>query len=164
MTRYHGSMVARLFPKQFNLHHFVQLGCAAACRESFRVLTFITCFMTQPAGRCTYCQSNARYSWNIFQKISPYNPKRNPVIVTKVRIRTGYFATHFNLAPLTIMSSMSSASVIFGTRKHSANRFRRGSVSEQYTRTIWAFSEAICTTHSEFEAAETFRVSSFLQS
>ena len=55
------------------------LGCAAACRESFRVFTFITCFMTQPAGRCTYCQSKARYSWNIFQKISPYKPKRNPV-------------------------------------------------------------------------------------
>ena len=30
------------------------LGCAAACRESFRVFTFITCFMTQPAGQCTY--------------------------------------------------------------------------------------------------------------
>ena len=41
--------------------------------------TFITCFMIQPAGRCTYCQSKARYSWNIFQKISPYKPKRNPV-------------------------------------------------------------------------------------
>ena len=55
------------------------LSCASACRESFRVFTFITCFMTQPAGRCTYCQSKARYSCNIFQKISPYKPKSNPV-------------------------------------------------------------------------------------
>ena len=29
------------------------LGCATACRESFRVFTFITCFVTQPAGLCT---------------------------------------------------------------------------------------------------------------
>ena len=63
------------------------LGCAAACRESFRVFTFITCFMTQPAGRCTYCQSKARYSWNIFQKISPYKPKRNPVEVSSQDIQ-----------------------------------------------------------------------------
>ena len=45
---------------------YILLGCAAACRESFHVFTFITCFMTQPAGQCTYCQSKARYSWNIF--------------------------------------------------------------------------------------------------
>ena len=38
--------------------------------------------MTQPAGRCTYCQSKAQYSWNIFQKISPYKPQRNPVQLT----------------------------------------------------------------------------------
>ena len=30
------------------------LGCAAACREIFCVFTLITCFMTQPAGQCTY--------------------------------------------------------------------------------------------------------------
>ena len=35
--------------------------------------------MTQPAGRCAYCQIKARYSWSIFQKISPYKPQRNPV-------------------------------------------------------------------------------------
>ena len=29
--------------------------------------------MTQPAGRAAYCQSKARYCWNIFRKISPYN-------------------------------------------------------------------------------------------
>ena len=29
--------------------------------------------MTQPAGRAAYCQSKARYCWNIFLKISPYN-------------------------------------------------------------------------------------------
>ena len=29
--------------------------------------------MTQPAGRAAYCQSKARYCWNIFQKFSPYN-------------------------------------------------------------------------------------------
>ena len=38
------------------------LGCAAACRESFCVLTFRTCLMPQPVGRYTYCQSKARYS------------------------------------------------------------------------------------------------------
>ena len=29
--------------------------------------------MTQPAGRAAYCQSKARYCWNIFRNISPYN-------------------------------------------------------------------------------------------
>ena len=29
--------------------------------------------MTQPASQAAYCQSKARYCWNIFQKISPYN-------------------------------------------------------------------------------------------
>ena len=38
--------------------------------------------MIQPAGQCTYCQNKARYSWNIFQKISPYKPKRNPVDIS----------------------------------------------------------------------------------
>ena len=42
--------------------------------------TFMTCFMIQPASRCTYCQSKARYSWNIFQKVSPHKPQRNPVV------------------------------------------------------------------------------------
>ena len=37
------------------------LGCASACRESFRVFTFRSCNMAQPAGRYTYCQSKARY-------------------------------------------------------------------------------------------------------
>ena len=37
------------------------------------MFTFRTCFMTQPAGRYTYCRSKARNSWNIFRKISPYN-------------------------------------------------------------------------------------------
>ena len=46
-------------------------------------------------------------------------------------------------------------------QRHSANRFRRGSVSE-YTRTAWAFTEAIYTRHSELEATETFRIESFI--
>ena len=45
----------------------------SACGERFCVITFQTCFMTQPAGRAAYCQSKTRYCWNIFQKISPYN-------------------------------------------------------------------------------------------
>ena len=36
------------------------------------MFTFRTCIMNQPAGQATYCQSKARYSWNIFRKISPY--------------------------------------------------------------------------------------------
>ena len=59
------------------------LGCAAACRESFRVFPFITCFMIQPTSRCTYCQSKAQYLWNIFQKSSPYKLQRNPVVHCK---------------------------------------------------------------------------------
>ena len=55
------------------------LGCASACRESFRVFTFRTCFINQPAGPYAYCQGKARYSWSIFRKISPYKPMRNPV-------------------------------------------------------------------------------------
>ena len=55
------------------------LGVSAACRESVRVLTFRTSFMTQPPGRHTYCQSRAHYSWIIFRKISPYNLLRRPV-------------------------------------------------------------------------------------
>ena len=70
-----------------------------------------------------------------------------------------YFAMH--LTWLHDNSCMSSASVIFGTRKQSANRFRRGSASE-YTRTTWTFTEAICNRHSELEATETFRIESFI--
>ena len=36
--------------------------------------------MTQPVGRATYCQSKARYSWNIFRKISPYKLPDRPVL------------------------------------------------------------------------------------
>ena len=56
------------------------LGCAAACRESFRVFSYRTCFMTQPASRYTYCQSKARYSCCIFRKTSPYKLLRRPVV------------------------------------------------------------------------------------
>ena len=56
------------------------LGCASACRESFRVFTFRSCNMTQPAGRYTYCRSKARYLSSIFRKISPYKQMRNPVL------------------------------------------------------------------------------------
>ena len=63
--------------------HCVSLHCdPAGCRESFGVFTFRTCFMSQPAGRYTYCQSKARFSWNIFRKISPYKPQRSPVVNT----------------------------------------------------------------------------------
>ena len=55
------------------------LGVSAACRESFRVFTFRTSFITQPAGPATYSQGKGRYSWIIFQKISPYNLLRRPV-------------------------------------------------------------------------------------
>ena len=56
------------------------LGGPAGYWESFRVFTlFRTCFMTQPVGRATYCQSKARYSWNIFRKISPYKLPDRPV-------------------------------------------------------------------------------------
>ena len=58
---------------------FPVLGCASACRESFRVFTFRSCNMTQPAGRYTYCQSKARYLSSNFRKISPYKQMRNPV-------------------------------------------------------------------------------------
>ena len=56
------------------------LGCASACRESFRVFTFRYCNMTKPAGRYTYCRSKARYLSSIFRKISPYKQMRNPVL------------------------------------------------------------------------------------
>ena len=56
------------------------LGGPAGYWESFRVFTlFRTCFMTQPVGRATYCQSKARYSWNIFRKNSPYKLPDRPV-------------------------------------------------------------------------------------
>ena len=58
------------------------LGCASACRESFRVFTFRTCFINQPAGPYAYCQGKARYSWSIFRKISPYKPMRSPVALS----------------------------------------------------------------------------------
>ena len=48
------------------------LGGPAACRERFCVFTLRSSFMNQPAGRATSCQSEARYSLSIFQKISPY--------------------------------------------------------------------------------------------
>ena len=47
------------------------LGGPEGYWESFGVFTFRTCFMTQPVGRATYCQSKARYSWNIFRKSLP---------------------------------------------------------------------------------------------
>ena len=57
--------------------HGLKLGCLhrdpSACRERFCVFTFRTCFMTQPVGRAAYCQSKARYCWNIFRNISPYD-------------------------------------------------------------------------------------------
>ena len=58
---------------------YIILGVQAACRESFRVFTFRTCFTVQPAGRATYCQGKARYSWIICRKISPYKLLRRPV-------------------------------------------------------------------------------------
>ena len=68
---------------QLLLPHFLMyltiLGVSAACRESFCVFTFRTCFITQPAVRYTYCQRKARYSWSIFQKTSPYKLLRRPV-------------------------------------------------------------------------------------
>ena len=67
------------FTHHSRISHSTVLGVSAACRESFRVLTFRTSFMTQPPGRYTYCQSKARYSWIIFRKISPYNLLRRPV-------------------------------------------------------------------------------------
>ena len=49
------------------------LGVPAACRENFRVFTFRICFMKQPAGRYTYCQSKAIATHGVFsEKISPY--------------------------------------------------------------------------------------------
>ena len=57
----------------------VILGCASACRESFRVFTFKSCNMTLPAGLYTYCQSKARYLSSIFRKMSPNKQMRNPV-------------------------------------------------------------------------------------
>ena len=42
------------------------LGVSAACRESFRVFTLRSCFITQPAGHATYCGGKARNSWIIF--------------------------------------------------------------------------------------------------
>ena len=56
------------------------LGCASACRESFRVFTFRSCNMAQPAGRYTYCQSKACYLSSIFRKTSPYKQMRNTVL------------------------------------------------------------------------------------
>ena len=48
------------------------LGASAACRESFRVFTFRTFFITQPAGPATYSQGKkGRYSWIICQKSLP---------------------------------------------------------------------------------------------
>ena len=56
------------------------LGGPAGCRERFRVFTFGTCIMNQPAGLVTYCHSKARYSRYIFQKISPYKLPDRPVL------------------------------------------------------------------------------------
>ena len=55
------------------------LGVSAACRESFRVFTFRSCFITPPASHATYCQGKARNSWIIFRKTSPYKLLRRPV-------------------------------------------------------------------------------------
>ena len=44
--------------------------------------TFRTCFMNQPAGQYSYCQSKARYSWSIFQKISPYKQMGHTIEVS----------------------------------------------------------------------------------
>ena len=44
------------------------LGCASACRESFRVFTFRSCNMTRPAGRYSYCRSKARYLSSFSEK------------------------------------------------------------------------------------------------
>ena len=65
------------------------LGVPAGYRESFRVFTFQTCFMTQPAGQAAYCQSKARYSWRIFRKISPYDLWGRPVRVDWKEERSG---------------------------------------------------------------------------
>ena len=43
------------------------------------MFTSKTCIMNQPAGRATYSQSMACYSWSIFRKISPYNLPDRPV-------------------------------------------------------------------------------------
>ena len=52
-----------LFPRCVGISkggiHYL-LGGPAGYRESFRVFTFRTCFMTQPVGRATYCQSKAK--------------------------------------------------------------------------------------------------------
>jgi len=66
----------------------------AGCRESFCVFTFTTCFMTQPAGRYTYCRSKARNSWNIFQKISPYNLLGHAVYCSIYEMPTEYNCVH----------------------------------------------------------------------
>ena len=57
------------------------LSGPAGYRESFGVFIFGICFITQPVGRFTYCHSKARYSWNIFLKISPYKLPDCPVLV-----------------------------------------------------------------------------------
>ena len=43
------------------------------------MLTLITCFTIQPASHAIYCRGKARYSWIIFQKISPYKLLGRPV-------------------------------------------------------------------------------------
>ena len=80
-------------------HILFDLLCvSAACRESFRVLTFRTSFMTQPPGRYTYCQSKARYSWIIFRKISPYNLLRRPVYYRKLMCQVVHFIGQWSWA------------------------------------------------------------------
>ena len=61
----------------YGLSHL--LGGPAGCRERFCVFTYRICILNQLAGLATYCQSNARYSWSIFRKISPYNLPDRPV-------------------------------------------------------------------------------------
>ena len=66
------------------------LGVPAGYRESFRG----TCFITQPVGRATYCQSKACYSWNIVRKISSYNLPDRTVDVSVLVLKSEWFLTH----------------------------------------------------------------------